>query len=168
MTIRSTGVVSPRHKEPLARLLLLQSWLLHCSVSTIAFSRLRSLTIAVAEAFTFGLSTLIGVGAMAVCLEASSVSNIADAVGIATLGVSTRSGAKLGLFPQNGKPQHKPKPKYHKPVGQPKGSRTHYGQWPLAVYGPQDLDCSVTYTCRYGLGFDEVTPLLSATIFPLT
>ncbi|RMZ85693.1 hypothetical protein DV736_g6556, partial [Chaetothyriales sp. CBS 134916] len=38
-------------------------------------------------------------------------------------------------------------------AGQPK----MYGQWTSAVYDPNvDQDCAVTYTCRYGLGWDEI------------
>lgn len=38
--------------------------------------------------------------------------------------------------------------------------RASYGQWPILDFGgaatTSTCDCSVTYTCRYGLGWDEV------------
>lgn len=40
------------------------------------------------------------------------------------------------------------------------GSRTAHGQWPLLDFGSAPTDgpcnCVVTYTCRYGLGWDEI------------
>lgn len=40
------------------------------------------------------------------------------------------------------------------------GTRTAYGQWPLLDFNgaatTTSCDCSVTYTCRYGLGWDEI------------
>lgn len=39
------------------------------------------------------------------------------------------------------------------------GTRSSYGQWPLLNFGSvstKGCDCFVTYSCRYGLGWDEV------------
>lgn len=34
------------------------------------------------------------------------------------------------------------------------------GQWPVAQYSTDEPDCQVTYTCKYGKGFDEVSTIL--------
>lgn len=39
------------------------------------------------------------------------------------------------------------------------GDRLSYGQWPILDFGSSSTtscDCVVTYTCRYGMGWDEV------------
>ncbi|KAK5654286.1 hypothetical protein OQA88_7463 [Cercophora sp. LCS_1] len=38
------------------------------------------------------------------------------------------------------------------------GPRLKYGQWPILDFGsgPAPCDCAVTYTCKYGMGWDEV------------
>lgn len=56
------------------------------------------------------------------------------------------------------KPQNpKPKPTQPKPPKQPTKPKM-FGQWLSLSYDKAtDTDCAVTYTCRYGQNFDEVS-----------
>ena len=55
-----------------------------------------------------------------------------------------------------GKPVGVNKPKPSK-KGKPKGAvRSNYGQYDIFVPALRQTDCAVTYTCRYGDGWDEV------------
>ncbi|ETS77353.1 hypothetical protein PFICI_11227 [Pestalotiopsis fici W106-1] len=107
----------------------------------------------IAEApFTFGIS-LLGIPAeIALCAAAGIV--------VTAAGFASRPAA-----PAQPPPHHPP------PVAQPhtgvpttitvgKTARASYGQWPILDFGSVSqssyCDCFVTYTCRYGLGWDEI------------
>jgi chitinase len=56
------------------------------------------------------------------------------------------------------------------PVGQNLPPIVQLGQWLKQVYpttSTTDCTCSVTYTCRYGLGFDEVSLMPRAMLYSL-
>jgi len=53
-------------------------------------------------------------------------------------------------------PKSKPKPKQPK-AGTPKTVGKPMGQWARVTYASTMTDCAVTYTCKYGLGWDEVS-----------
>ncbi|KAL7621624.1 hypothetical protein AAE478_008950 [Parahypoxylon ruwenzoriense] len=105
-----------------------------------------------AAPFTFGIS-LLGIPAeVAICAAAG--------IAVAAVGFASKPSAP---------PQPPPQPK--PPVAQPhtgvpttittgKSTRSSYGQWPILDFGsvPQtsSCDCSVTYTCSYGMGWDEI------------
>ncbi|KAI2629291.1 putative class V chitinase [Hypomontagnella submonticulosa] len=105
-----------------------------------------------AAPFTFGIS-LLGIPAeIAVCAAAG--------IAVTAVGFASKPSTPS-------QPPPKPKP----PVAQPHtgvpttittgGSvRASYGQWPILDFGSvsqtSSCDCFVTYTCRYGLGWDEV------------
>jgi hypothetical protein len=93
--------------------------------------------------FTFGLSALIEGG---ICAAAAGAA--------LSIGFAIFTSIVVGwIF--GGEPDQPNK-------GVPTTSRTRsaYGQWPLLNFasGPTtpSCDCSVTYTCRYGMGWDEV------------
>ncbi|OJJ66497.1 hypothetical protein ASPBRDRAFT_59613 [Aspergillus brasiliensis CBS 101740] len=98
----------------------------------------------IAEApWTFGLS-LIGIPVdIALCAAA----------GIAV----TASGfVSKPSRPAQAPPKGQPKPKKPK-VGSGSKPKTQIGGWPVLSYTKDaHCDCSVTYTCRYGMGWDEV------------
>jgi hypothetical protein len=49
-----------------------------------------------------------------------------------------------------------PSPKEPGEQGKPKSTKGKFGRYTPVVYKKKDKDCQVTYTCQYGLGFDEV------------
>ncbi|KAJ6079219.1 class V chitinase [Penicillium canescens] len=99
----------------------------------------------IAEApFTFGLS-LIGIPIdIALCAAA----------GIAV----TASGfVSKPSRPAQSPPKGQPKPKKPKIGTGNKPAKTQIAGWPILSYTKdKNCDCSVTYTCRYGMGWDEV------------
>ncbi|KAK1699992.1 hypothetical protein BDP55DRAFT_213442 [Colletotrichum godetiae] len=92
--------------------------------------------------FTFGLSAAIE---GAICAAAALA---ALAVGFAI--ISSIAGWLFGSSPSQPN------------TGVPTtiAGRASYGQWPILDFGgaatSTSCDCSVTYTCRYGMGWDEV------------
>ncbi|KAF2969308.1 hypothetical protein GQX73_g4255 [Xylaria multiplex] len=105
-----------------------------------------------AAPFTFGIS-LLGIPAeVALCAAAG--------IAVTAAGFASKPSA-----PQQ--PPTKPKP----PVAQPHtgvpttitvggSARSSYGQWPVLDFGSvsqtSSCDCFVTYTCKYGMGWDEI------------
>jgi hypothetical protein len=92
--------------------------------------------------FTFGLSAAV---AGAICVAAAGA---ALAIGFAIF--KSIVGWIFG-----GEPDHP-----NKGVPTTIGTRSAYGQWSLLHFGggptTPSCDCAVTYTCRYGMGWDEV------------
>lgn len=48
------------------------------------------------------------------------------------------------------------KPKDRSNQDKPKKANSKFGRYEQVVYKKGTKDCQVTYTCEYGLGFDEV------------
>lgn len=103
----------------------------------------------IAEApWTFGI-TLLGIPAELALCAASGVA--VSAMGFASKPSGVTKGPPRGQQP----PPNKPK------SGGKSAPKVQIGQWPILQYPPAPVpkgqcDCSVTYTCRYGLGWDEV------------
>ena len=103
----------------------------------------------IAEApFTFGLS-LLGVPAEVAACAAAGVA--VSAVGFVSKSSRPAQGAPAGQ-PANKKQR----------IGTPPKVKTTIGQWSILSYtsgvgtATAQCDCSVTYTCSYGMGWDEV------------
>ncbi|KAI1454308.1 hypothetical protein F4805DRAFT_469461 [Annulohypoxylon moriforme] len=92
--------------------------------------------------FTFGLTAAL-----------EGIICVAAAAAAAAIGFAIISGIIGWLF---GSSPAKPN------VGVPTtiGGRSSYGQWPILDFGggatTSTCDCAVTYTCKYGMGWDEV------------
>lgn len=114
---------------------------------------------------TVGTSLLAGIlafftGGISLAIGAAGI-----AAGIASCpatGSGTAGGAAIGVLPlipigggSGGKPGSNPN---NPTTGKPANAAKVYGQWGTnATYGKGDTDCAVTYTCNYGLGWDEVS-----------
>jgi chitinase len=84
----------------------------------------------------------------AVCEVKAKEAATMHAVGV-TAGVQTGRVQKP--------PQLRPGPAKPKPAAQPPKQKL-FGQWLSLTYDKAtDLDCAVTYTCKYGRNFDEVS-----------
>lgn len=116
-------------------------------------------------AVTVGTSILAGALAFFTGGLSLAFGAVGIGVGIAscpTTGPGTAGGAAIGVLPLipiggggGGKPGTNPK---NPTTGGPANAGKVYGQWGTkASYGKTDTDCAVTYTCRYGLGWDEVS-----------
>lgn len=69
--------------------------------------------------------------------------------------VGTIAGQKSNFRVQ--KPPANPRPKPYQPKAPQAVKPKMLGQWARATYdSATDSDCAVTYTCRYGRGWDEV------------
>lgn len=95
-----------------------------------------------AAPYTFGVSAAV---AGAICAAAASA---AAAIGFAI--IASFVGWLFGGSPE--------KPNTGVPGNI--GTRTAYGQWSILDFGStstdSNCDCAVTYTCRYGMGWDEI------------
>ena len=123
--------------------------------------------------FTFGLS-LLGIPPEIAACAAAGI--LVSAVGFATIATSPGQTNPVihtpSIYPSSDFPQHlaefelipyqkPPPPKASPTTGVPTtiGKRSSYGQWPILDFGtvPQTpCECVVTYTCKYGMGWDEV------------
>jgi hypothetical protein len=86
---------------------------------------------------------------------------------IGTLAINQilRSGNIVGMGANNPKPNQPAAPAINQPVrGKPKQVAGVIGQWNRAVYGAGMTDCAVTYTCKYGRGFDEVSSMILSSL----
>ncbi|KAF2850135.1 glycoside hydrolase family 18 protein [Plenodomus tracheiphilus IPT5] len=96
--------------------------------------------------FTAGLSIIGGAGAVAAC------GGIGAVLGFIASGLGKMLQAWPKLFG----------PTVPKNIGTPNSNGKKYGQWDLLDFGALQsstssrCDCTVTYTCRYGLGWDEI------------
>ncbi|KUJ13269.1 glycoside hydrolase [Mollisia scopiformis] len=101
--------------------------------------------------FTAGISLAAAAVVIAVGIASCPTTGSGSAAG-AAIGVIPILPIPVGVLPKGGKPSKPKQPTAGKP-----GKGIKYGQWaPKAAYGKKDKDCAVTYTCRYGLGWDEI------------
>lgn len=116
--------------------------------------------------FTFGMSGLssgtLAVGAGSIvfgtCVTAVQTSAASQPIGSVALGVVLRTGKILGLGGgTNANPNQPAAPIMAQPVlGKPQAVAGVIGQYNRATYTTGISNCAVTYTCSYGIGFDEV------------
>lgn len=133
----------------------------------ISVAELAALAIvdAAAAFFTFGASEIafgIEAAAAAVCwaLAAAATVEAVVAAGATIVGASAVIGVTSHAYNLRKRPAANPLPNPPNPktpkTGNTGGSKTAYGQWSIASYPATSVstscDCSVTYTCVYGMG----------------
>ncbi|KAJ6018170.1 class V chitinase [Penicillium sp. IBT 35674x] len=111
------------------------------------FSCAAALASLIAEVpFTFGISLLGVAPELAVCA--------ASGIAVSAVGFASKPSRPAQQAPAGQPAAKKPK------TGSSPKVKVQIGQWPILKYAagaPKgQCDCSVTYTCRYGLGWDEV------------
>ena len=74
---------------------------------------------------------------------------IAHTIGQGALGPNGRNTGKLPNLELNLNPKRPPQGKPRQPIPM-------RGRYTMTQYKKNDKDCSVTYTCAYGHGYDEV------------
>ncbi|GFP59293.1 chitotriosidase-1 [Trichoderma asperellum] len=108
---------------------------------------------AAAAIFTFGIAfepvfAATFAAVFAACEIKAKQASALQAVGVVA---GVRTGGR-------GQSNPVPRPPPNQPQIPPKQSKTQkLGQWVKTSYDPKTTnDCAVTYTCKYGLGFDEI------------
>lgn len=108
---------------------------------------------AAAAIFTFGIAFEPVFAATFAAVFAACEIKAKQAAALQAVGVV--AGVRTG---GRGQSNPVPRPPPNQPQIPPKPSKTQkLGQWVKTSYDPKTTDdCVVTYTCKYGLGFDEV------------
>lgn len=119
---------------------------------TVAICAAALASLVAAAPFTFGLS-LLGIPAEVAACAAAGI--VLTAIGFASISTNPPQPP-----PRPPPPAAQPHTGVPTTIGTGKSARSSYGQWPVLDFGSvsqsSSCDCYVTYTCRYGMGWDEV------------